>query len=81
VQSASLLKVFVSSRDNLDIKLSLEDVPNVYIDATDNAGDIARYVRRELKVATDNRLLLDGKASKQLKEKIIETIEHHANGM
>lgn len=81
MQSASLLKVFVSSRDNLDIKLSLEDVPNVYIDATDNAGDIARYVRRELKVATDNRLLLDGKASKQLKEKIIETIEHHANGM
>jgi hypothetical protein len=81
VQSASLLKVFVSSRDNLNIKLSLEDVPNVYIDATDNGGDIARYVRRELKVATDNRLLLDGKASKQLKEKIIETIEHHANGM
>lgn len=81
VRSPSLVKIFVSSRDNLDIRLRLEDVPNMYIEATDNRGDITRYVQRELKRATDNRLLLAGRASESLKAQIISTIEQHANGM
>jgi hypothetical protein len=35
-QSKSLVKIFVSSRDDDDIVLELEAVPNLYIDAADN---------------------------------------------
>lgn len=81
VQSPSLVKVFVSSRDNLEIRLKLEDVPNMYIEATDNRGDNTRYVMRELESATENRLLLTGEAPEKLKALSVETSERHANEM
>jgi len=43
-QSNNLVKVFISSRDNIDIRLRLENMPNVYIDVRDNAEDIGRFM-------------------------------------
>jgi len=42
--SKNLVKIFVSSRNDDDITLELEAVPNLYIDAADNAGDIERLI-------------------------------------
>ncbi|KAK8138074.1 hypothetical protein PG984_001454 [Apiospora sp. TS-2023a] len=42
--SKSLVKIFVSSRDNPDIALALEGSPNVYIEADDNAIDIEAFM-------------------------------------
>lgn len=43
-ESPNILKVFISSRDNLDIALSLSGSPNVYIEAKDNSRDISSFM-------------------------------------
>ena len=49
----SLVKIFVASRDDQDIVVELEKLPNLFIKATDNLKDIERYIIREFK--TDKR--------------------------
>lgn len=73
--SACSVKVFISSREDVDIKLKLENVPNLYIEAQ-NSGDIERFIHREL---IENRRLLnlpDG-----VQEQITDTLMHKAGGM
>jgi hypothetical protein len=79
--SKNLVKIFVSSRDDDDIILELESVPNVYIDAADNAGDIERFILREINRSIDRRILLRGKVDDQLKMQIISTLGEKADGM
>jgi len=43
----SLVKIFVASRDDQDIVVELEKMPNLFIKATDNLKDIERYIVRE----------------------------------
>lgn len=47
-ESPSLLKVFISSRPDRDIKHRFESGPNKEIRATDNRDDIAKYVEDKL---------------------------------
>ena len=42
--SPNLLKIFISSREDPDIVLQLEESPNIYIHAEDNASDIAAFM-------------------------------------
>jgi hypothetical protein len=79
--SKNLVKIFVSSRDDDDIILELEAVPNLYIDAADNAGDIERFIHREINTSIDRRILLRGKVDDQLKRKIISILVEKADGM
>jgi len=79
--SKSLVKIFVSSRDDDDIILELESVPNLYIDAADNAGDIERFIHREINNSIDRRMLLRGKVDDQLKRQIIAALVKKADGM
>lgn len=75
--STSLVKIFVSSRDDIDIKLELEHVPNLHINAMDNMEDIERFVHREV----GRGRLLRGNLSEELRSEIITTIVGKANGM
>lgn len=75
--STSVVRIFVSSRDDVDIKLKLEKVPNLYISAEDNKDDIERFIHREL--AEPNTRLF--KLPAPLKELIVETLVENANGM
>jgi hypothetical protein len=43
-ESTSLVKLFMSSRDSYDIVMQLRGLPNVHINADDNAGDISVFV-------------------------------------
>ena len=79
--SASLMKVFVSSRDDNDILCSLSESPNVYIHASDNDEDIQRFVRAEVNQAVKDRRLLCGDLSDSLKDHIICTLTRGAQGM
>ena len=79
--SKNLVKIFVSSRDDDDIILKLEAVPNLYIDATDNAGDIERFIHREINSSIDGCALLRGKVNSQLKSQIVSTLIEKADGM
>lgn len=77
--SASLVKVFISSRDDIDIKLALENVPNLYINAQDNREDIARFIHREMRNSIKNRPLCN--LLEKLKNQIVSTLADKANGM
>ena len=79
--SASLVKVFVSSRDDGDIVCQLADLPNVFIQASDNKADIERFVRTQLAEAIQKKRLIRGNVSEQLKGQIIETLIDGAQGM
>lgn len=76
--STSVVKIFISSRDDIDIKLKLEKVPNLYIEAQDNGEDIKRFIHREMESAKNRRLY---SLPDELKNEIISTLTKKANGM
>lgn len=43
-ESQSLIKIFISSKDNIDIVLRLRGSPNLHVGAEENSGDIADFV-------------------------------------
>ena len=79
--SASLVKVFVSSRDDNDIVCRLSNSPNVFIHASDNGEDIQRFVYAEVTQAVKDRRLLCGDLSDSLKNLITSTLIQGAQGM
>jgi hypothetical protein len=79
--SNSLVKIFISSRDEGDLKLELEGVPNLYIHARDSADDIEAFVKREVDECIAKRRLLRGDVDGSLKNQIISTLTLDAHGM
>jgi hypothetical protein len=79
--SANLVKVFVSSRDDIDIVLRLEKSPNISISSSDNGGDIERFIRHEVQRSITEGRLLNGRVSEELKSRIIMTLVDGAAGM
>jgi len=75
------VNIFVSSRNDSDILLELEGVPNHYIKPTDNAEDIEKFINVRLDTAIQNRKLLRGKVSTELKELIVKELSSGARGM
>jgi hypothetical protein len=73
--------IFVSSRNDQDIYLELKGVPNHYIDSSDNAPDIQKYIQVTLADRDSRKRLLRGKASQELKDKIEMELMRQAKGM
>ena len=72
----STVKILISSRNEWDIFEHFGRSNNFYINATDNAGDIKRYIKKEI----ENRLL-SGKAKKEIKSEVEDTLNTKAQGM
>ncbi|KAL9044615.1 MAG: hypothetical protein Q9214_002261 [Letrouitia sp. 1 TL-2023] len=72
----TIVKTIVSSRNDPDIESHFIKTPNLSVTATDNAGDIMRFVSKEI-----NERLLGGKASKQMRERVEEYLNERANGV
>jgi len=95
VKSDNLVKVFISSRDNIDIWLRLESSPNIYIDLERNGKDIVQFMyvllpkytvmyntdRPSSNTKLETANILKGNLSEDLKEKIQETLANGAQGM
>ncbi len=77
----NLIKVFVSSRDDIDIVLRLKHSPNVFIQASDNKEDIENFVHAEVEHSINNHKLLRGQVPSQLKIQIISALIEGAQGM
>jgi NACHT domain len=75
------VRLFVSSRDNGDIKMKLSKYTNVYIEATDNQDDIQRFVNFEVDKAIACHRLLRGIVPPWLKNEIVTTLIDGAQGM
>ena len=75
------VKVFIASRHSLDIEDRLQDLLHVRIEARDNAEDIENYVTKELALSVQNKKLLRGKISLELKQLIQDVLLRDAHGM
>lgn len=79
--SSSLVKIFVSSRDDSDIVLRLNGVPNLSIEAEDNEEDIRTFVLKEVTRCIEDKELLRGNVSEELREKIVTNLTAGSHGM
>lgn len=80
-ESSGIVKVFISSRDDIDIVRSLAGGPNVLISAKSNQNDIATFVNIEVDKQIHKKLLLAGHVSETLRHKIKQVLCDQAQGM
>ncbi|KAF2796410.1 hypothetical protein K505DRAFT_415804, partial [Melanomma pulvis-pyrius CBS 109.77] len=81
-QSPSLVKVFVSSRDDQDIALELSGYPNLVINSQRNSDDIAQFVKAEVERLIQAKKLLRYSANQtEMKNMIIDKVIEGATGM
>ena len=80
-RSQHLVKILVSSRDDMDIVLKLQKQPNIYISIRDNREDINKFITAEISKAVDSGRLLNGQVSSQLYNLIARFLILKAHGM
>lgn len=80
-RSAHLIKVLVSSRDDVDIFLRLQKHPNIYINMDDNKDDIHRFVQYDIQKAQSDRRLLKGIFFEELMTLVTESLADKAGGI
>lgn len=78
----SLVKIFVSSRDDGDIKCELQDYPNLTIESGKNSHDISAFVRSETEqLIKRGKLLRNSRAKDELRALVIREVIEKAGGM
>jgi nucleoside-triphosphatase THEP1 len=80
-KSKETVRILVSSRDDDDIVCKLENSPNIYISSSDNQADISRFIDQELGRSINERCLLRGNVTDNLRDLITTTLLHGAQGM
>lgn len=81
VSSSKLVKVFVTSRDDGDLRKKFEDCPNVYIQERDNSDDISHYIKTEIRACIRGKALLGGVVDFELERRIVLALQSGAHGM
>jgi hypothetical protein len=80
--SSSLVKIFVSSRDDQDIVFCLRHYPNLEINSQRNGDDIATFVKDQTeRLVRDRKLLRYSTSQKEMKEVITIKVIEGAAGM
>jgi hypothetical protein len=74
-------RIFVSSRDDEDIVLRLENNRNIFIEANKNTSDIRRFVHEQIEEVIRDKKLLHGRVESALKSRITTELEKGARGM
>ena len=80
-ESTGTVKIFISSRDDMDIVRSLTGGPNVLISAKSNQDDIAAFVNIEVDKQIQKKRLLAGLVSETLRHRIKQVLCDQAQGM
>jgi hypothetical protein len=81
-ESSTLVKIFVSSRDDHDIVLRLQYYPNLEIKSDMNSDDIAVFVKDQTERLVEERELLQYSDSQtEMKELIIKKVIDGSGGM
>ena len=83
--SVSLVKIFVSSRDDSDLKRGLQSYPSLFLTSDRNLNDIQTFVGRETdRLVARNRLLtyiISGSTKEELKRLVKTSVVKGADGM
>lgn len=81
-ESAGLVKIFVSSRDDQDIVCTLRGYPNINISSDKNTTDIEVFVEKETqRLVRKQRLLRNSRAKVEMQASIIDQVSKGADGM
>ncbi|KAJ6007891.1 hypothetical protein N7540_011867 [Penicillium herquei] len=80
-ESGSVVKVFVSSRDNSNIMVSLPDALVLRVQDLDTKHDMEAFADRCLEKAISTRALLDGNVPNDLRSEIKKFLLHGAGEM
>jgi len=81
-ESAGLVKIFVSSRDDQDIVYTLRGYPNMDISSNKNAADIEVFVEKETqRLVQRGRILRNSRAKVDMQALIIDQVIEGADGM
>ena len=80
-ESTGIVKIFISSRDDMDIVRSLAGGPNVLISAKSNQDDISTFVNIEVDKQIQKKRLLAGLVSETLRHRIKQVLCDQAQGM
>jgi ankyrin repeat protein/Cdc6-like AAA superfamily ATPase len=70
------IKIFISSRPDHEIQVQLQTAPNIDINASDNRGDVQKYLEVEL-----DKLAKKTPSIGRLKAKILDTLLERCQGM
>ena len=82
LQESSLVKTFVSSRDDQDIVWHLQNYPSLELLSDRNSNDIAAFVKSETRrLIMKGALLRFSKNKEELQQVIIDRVTKDANGM
>ena len=81
VSSPSLIKVFVSSREDYDIVLHLNHCPNLEISACRNEADVESFIDKVVDESVSKKQLLSGKPPSDLVKLIKEVFRQQAGTM
>ncbi|KAJ0425000.1 hypothetical protein BJY00DRAFT_326112 [Aspergillus carlsbadensis] len=80
--SATLVKLFVSSRDDQDIVYQLKNYPNLDLSSDKNSVDIVHFVRSETDRLIARKMLLRSTSNgTEMKKAIVAKVSEDANGM
>lgn len=80
--SVSLVKIFVSSRDDHDLVCHLKDYPSLQLSSENNKDDISSFVTSETSSLIKRRKLLALSANKEeIKIEIVKQVTNKADGM
>ena len=79
--SIGVVKIFISSRDDMDIVRHLAGCPNLQISAKRNQDDISAFVHIEVDKQIEKKRLLSGQVSETFRHKIKQVLCDQAQGM
>lgn len=80
-EATTLIKIFISSRDDQDIVCQLQGYPNLEISSEKNSGDIEKFVRSETRKLLKRKPLRFSTQKVELQQLILDRIINGAHGM
>jgi hypothetical protein len=80
-KSKNLVKIFASTRMDVDIVRQFEMFPRIELQPDDNASDIERFIEERIQAGIDDGELLDGAVGDGLKAEICKVLGERSRGM
>jgi hypothetical protein len=78
-KSKNLVKIFATSRNDIDILVQFRMFPRIDLEPDDNVGDINEFIARRVKSVIDGGQLLLGDVSDKLKSEICRVLRTRSN--
>jgi len=80
-KSKNLVKIFATSRNDMDIFLQFKEFPMIDLEPDDNISDINEFITWRMKNVIRDRELLSGKVSDRLETEIRKALCERSKGM